>query len=33
MTHRAEVGPASVATGAIYGAAIRGALPGFHAGS
>lgn len=33
MAHRAEVGPASVATGAIYGAAIRGALPGFHAGS
>jgi hypothetical protein len=33
MAHRPTVGPASVATGAVYGAAIRGALPGFHTGS
>ncbi len=35
-THSVDTGPASVATGAIYGLAIRGGtieFPGFHAGS
>jgi hypothetical protein len=36
VVHQAGVGPTSVATGAIYGVAIRGGtieFPGFHAGS